>query len=244
MAKVLLILDSDTGELVDVAGNARESSGRYGKFARRMLSTSENPRLDYGANGGSSLEISNGGSAGEAITLLARTVNVSGELRIRGSTVEEIAAMAAGGGYRIVTAPYDSAKQAYTISNMAENLITPSGVSSVTLDLPAPLPQDGGGSRPVRDFIVDVDNSGNQSDVTLGCRGRGTGDSFAADEGDDRPQMVKVSGYGSGASGDGGRARLYFSECAMPDAQGNGLFNVARITLSGDIVSIGGQGGS
>ena len=86
MARCVLIVDSETGKLVDVAGNVREG-GRYRKFIGRMLSSDRNPMLDYGANGGSKLEISDGGYAGDEIDLKARLVNISGDLRVGGVTL-------------------------------------------------------------------------------------------------------------------------------------------------------------
>lgn len=90
MSRVVLVIDSATGALVDVAGNSREA-GRYAKFAKRMLSRSTNPRLDYSVNGGDSLEISKNGNAGAKISLLADEVDVSGLLKAGGKTMEEIA---------------------------------------------------------------------------------------------------------------------------------------------------------
>ena len=93
MARVVLIADSNTGELIDVAGNAREG-GRYKKLAGRMLSPA-GTQLDYGANGGDSLTISKGGYKGSAINLLANEVNVDGNLKVGGKTVSEMAAASA-----------------------------------------------------------------------------------------------------------------------------------------------------
>ena len=93
MARVALIIDSETGRLIDVAGNPRET-GRYARFARRMLSSDTNPSLDYGVNGGKVLTVSRNGSggAGTAINLVAETVRLSGTLRDRdGRTIEQIA---------------------------------------------------------------------------------------------------------------------------------------------------------
>lgn len=89
MARVVLIADSDSGALVDVAGYSRET-GRYSKFARRMMSTHTNPQLDYGVNGGDTLTISKNGNAGKAINLIAEIVNVSQGLKVNGKTIEEI----------------------------------------------------------------------------------------------------------------------------------------------------------
>lgn len=91
MARVVLVVDSATGALIDVAGNVREG-GRYKKFVKRILSTDKNPVLDYGGNGGDTLTVSKGGGRGKAINLKADTVNVDGELKIGGKTIAEIAA--------------------------------------------------------------------------------------------------------------------------------------------------------
>lgn len=77
MARCVLIVDSATGKLIDVAGNVREG-GRFRKFVARMLSADVNPILDYGANGGDSLEISNGGYAGKEVNIKAETVKING----------------------------------------------------------------------------------------------------------------------------------------------------------------------
>lgn len=91
MARVVLIVDSETGALIDVAGNSREG-GRYLKFVRRILSIDRNPILDYGCNGGDTLTVSKGAGKGAEIKLLANKVSVSDSLEINGKTVEEIAA--------------------------------------------------------------------------------------------------------------------------------------------------------
>ena len=91
MARVVLVVDSATGALIDVAGNVREG-GRYKKFVKRLLSTDKNPVLDYGGNGGDTLTISKGGGKGAAINLKANLVNVDGELKVGGKTIAEIAA--------------------------------------------------------------------------------------------------------------------------------------------------------
>lgn len=89
MARVVLVIDSATGSLIDVAGNVREG-GRYKKFVKRILSTDKNPVIDYGGNGGDTLTISNGGKRGKAINLKADTVYVDGELKVGEKTIAEI----------------------------------------------------------------------------------------------------------------------------------------------------------
>ena len=95
MARVVLVVDSATGALIDVAGNVREG-GRYKKFVKRMLSLDKNPVLDYGGNGGDTLTISKGGGKGAAINLKANVVNIDGDLKVGGKTIAEIAAEGAG----------------------------------------------------------------------------------------------------------------------------------------------------
>ena len=90
MSRVVTIIDPDTGKLVDATGRDRET-GRYAKFAKRMLSTAQNPVLDYGGNGGDTLFISKNGAAGKAVNIMADTVNVLGELKVDGQTVQEMA---------------------------------------------------------------------------------------------------------------------------------------------------------
>lgn len=89
MAKVVVIVDSETGRLVDVAGNGREG-GRYARFVQRMLSLDENPVLNYGANGGKELEISCNGLSGEEVKIKADLVSVSGVLSIGGENIEYV----------------------------------------------------------------------------------------------------------------------------------------------------------
>lgn len=89
MARVVIILDPNTGALIDVAGHSREDS-RYLKFVKRMLSLDKNPILDYGNNGGDTLEISKGGSAGKAVNIKADVLNVSGEVKSGDKTIADI----------------------------------------------------------------------------------------------------------------------------------------------------------
>lgn len=108
MARCVLIVDSETGKLIDAAGNVREG-GRYRKFVSRMLSSDKNPVLDYGANGGDKLEISNGGYPGAEVNIKARVLTISGDLRVNGNTI-------AGSGKLDSTAAYPewSSETAYS----------------------------------------------------------------------------------------------------------------------------------
>ena len=96
MSRCILVIDSERGELVDVAGNVREG-GRYLKFAKRLLSTDENPVLDYGANGGDTLTVSMDGGIGAAINLNARVVNVPGDIKLNGESIRELISSEAEG---------------------------------------------------------------------------------------------------------------------------------------------------
>ena len=95
MARVVVIADSDSGELVDVAGNKRED-GRYRKLAKRMMSSDKDPVIDYGANGGSKLTISSNGGAGDEIVLDARKVTISGDMTVGEKTIAAVAQENAG----------------------------------------------------------------------------------------------------------------------------------------------------
>ena len=100
MSRVVAIVDSSTGKLVDAYGDVREGD-RYRRFAKRMLSTDADPVLDYGANGGSRLEISSGGFAGDEVVIKADKLTISGtSVSIGGKTLEEI--IAEGGSEAIL----------------------------------------------------------------------------------------------------------------------------------------------
>lgn len=93
MSRVVVVIDSNTGAVIDVAGNKRET-GRYAKFVKRMLSLDKNPTLDFGGNGGNTLTIARNGGvvAGTTINLVAETVKVSGTIKDKdGRTMEQIA---------------------------------------------------------------------------------------------------------------------------------------------------------
>lgn len=98
MARTVLIVDSDTGILIDADGRGREMA-RFRKIAGRMLSIGKDPVvLDYGANGGTRLEISCGGGNGTEILLKADTVKVSNSLTVNGRTLDDIVASGSTGG--------------------------------------------------------------------------------------------------------------------------------------------------
>ena len=88
MHRIVLVIDSETGKLVNMAGVPSEQ-GRYRKFVKRILSTDLNPHLDYGGNGGRSLSIDCNGDNGDRITLAADDVRVTGDLHIGDKSVME-----------------------------------------------------------------------------------------------------------------------------------------------------------
>lgn len=91
MSKVVVVIDSNTGAVIDVAGNKRET-GRYAKFVKRMLSLDKDPTLNFGFNGGDTLTISKNGGNGKAVNIKADELNVSGEIKSNGQTLDKIAA--------------------------------------------------------------------------------------------------------------------------------------------------------
>lgn len=91
MSKVVVVIDSNTGAVIDVAGNKRET-GRYAKFVKRMLSLDKDPTLNFGFNGGDTLTISKNGGNGKAVNIKADVLNVSGEIKSNGQTMDKIAA--------------------------------------------------------------------------------------------------------------------------------------------------------
>lgn len=95
MSRVVVIVDSSTGALIDANGDTREGA-RYKGLAKRMLSLGKPTTvLDYGGNGATRLEVSCNGGKGEQINLMANTVKVTGQLMINNQTIEDIIA---GGG--------------------------------------------------------------------------------------------------------------------------------------------------
>lgn len=90
MSRVVVVIDSNTGAVIDVAGNKRET-GRYAKFIKRMLSLDKNPNLNFGGNGGDTLTISKNGNEGALVNILTKVLNVSGTVKSNGKTLEEIA---------------------------------------------------------------------------------------------------------------------------------------------------------
>jgi hypothetical protein len=79
MAKVVAIVDSGTGKLVDSKGADKEQ-GRYARFAGRMMSTGDHPALDFGKAGGADLTICCNGRNGSKVKVMAGTLEVTGKI--------------------------------------------------------------------------------------------------------------------------------------------------------------------
>lgn len=120
-----------------------------------------------------------------------------------------------------------------TLADRAVNLVTAgSGTASIDIELPAAVTVDA--VRYARDFILDVDNFANSSDLALEFTGLGVDYAFVPLEDDSISEMMTI--------GAGERVRLYFTETpyttsAVP------VINVAGVTL-GDFVTSTTQGGN
>ena len=92
MSKTVVIVSND-GRLIDVAGTLKESGANYSKFAKRLLGDSRSTAtLDYGWNGKTGLVISKGGEKGARITLSAQEVVVTDSLSVGGQPLGTIIA--------------------------------------------------------------------------------------------------------------------------------------------------------
>lgn len=92
MSNTVVIVSND-GRLIDVAGTIRESVANYSKFAKRLLGDSgSTATLDYGWNDKTRLVISKGGEKGTSITLSAQEVVVTDSLSVGGQPLGTIIA--------------------------------------------------------------------------------------------------------------------------------------------------------
>ena len=162
------------------------------------------------------------------------------------ATPEDVAQVAADLRYRIAEAEYSPGigpYGAYVVSDRTVNLITASDETSIDIELPAAVAVDG--VRYARDFLLDVDNSANTSDLKLEFTALGiggTGYMFVTDADDSIGTMMTIAGIKTenNETTPGERVRLYFTECAFEGEapQPNAIFHVARITLGADIDEI------
>ena len=124
----------------------------------------------------------------------------------------------------------------HILADRAVNRITATDETSIDIELPGPVIEPAGVRR-ARDFFLDVDNSMNSGDLALEFTELGVEYLFVTDADDSIGDMMTVSGYGTGQSGDGERVRLYFTECAIEGVapRPGPIFHVARVTLSAEI---------
>lgn len=125
-----------------------------------------------------------------------------------------------------------------TVADRTVNLITATDETSIDIELPAAVTVDG--VRRARDFLLDIDNSANASDLALEFTNLGGDDGycFVVDNGDDIAEMTTVKGASAPNEFDGERVRLYFTETSLynPNDTNLAVFHVARVTL-GDFVT-------
>ena len=107
----------------------------------------------------------------------------------------------------------------------AVNLITATDETSIDIELPAAVTVDG--VRYCRDFLLDVDNSANASDLALEFTALGVDYALVPLEDDSVSEMMTI--------GAGERVRLYFTETPYITSTVP-VINVARVTL-GDFVT-------
>ena len=111
------------------------------------------------------------------------------------------------------------------LADRTVNLIAATDETSIDIELPAAVTVDG--VRYCRDFILDVDNSANASDLTLEFTALGVDYGFVPLEDDSVGEMVSI--------GAGERVRLYLTE--TPYTAGSlPVIQIARCTL-GDFVT-------
>jgi hypothetical protein len=110
------------------------------------------------------------------------------------------------------------------LSDRTVNLVTATTETSIDIELPAAVTVDG--VRYCRDFLLDVDNSANASDLALEFTGIPYDYYFVVEANESIGEMMTVGG--------GERVRLYFTETAIDYI--NPVLHVARVTL-GDFVT-------
>lgn len=125
------------------------------------------------------------------------------------------------------------------LADRTVNLVTiTNAATSIDIELPAAV-EEPTGVRRARDFLLDVDNSMNASDLALEFTKLEsyimTGYTFVTDENDDIAEMMTVES--------GKRARFYFTETSYTNSYGASI-HVARVTLSSDITILTTQGGN
>lgn len=121
----------------------------------------------------------------------------------------------------------------YALADRTVNLITATDETSIDVELPAAVTVDA--LRYARDFLLDVDNSANASDLALEFTALGVDYAFVPLGDDSISEMMTI--------GAGERVRLYFTETPYTETGSIPVINVARVTL-GDFVTSTTQGGN
>lgn len=139
--------------------------------------------------------------------------------------------------YLILGAIYNARDDFYILADRTVNLITASDETSIDIELPDAVTV--GAVRYARDFILDVDNSANASDLALEFTALGVSYAFVPLEDDSVSEMMTI--------GAGERVRLYFTETSY-FASGASLplpvIQVARVTIGDFVTSTTTQGGN
>jgi len=120
------------------------------------------------------------------------------------------------------------------LADRTVNLITAEDETSIDIELPAAVTV--GAMRYCRDFILDVDNSANASDLALEFTELGVDYAFVPLEDDSVSEMMTI--------GAGERVRLYFTETPYTAIGSLPVINVARVTLGDFVTSTATQGGN
>jgi len=122
----------------------------------------------------------------------------------------------------------------YTVADRTVNLIAATGETSIDIELPEAVTVDG--VRRARDFILDIDNSANASNLALEFTALGVSYAFVPLEDDSISEMMTI--------GSGERVRLYFTETPYTASGSLPVINVARVTLGDFVTSTTTQGGN
>lgn len=122
------------------------------------------------------------------------------------------------------------------LADRTVNLITAQSGMAASIDIELPDAVTVDGVRYASDFILDVDNSANASDLALEFTGLGVDYAFVPLEDDSVSEMMTI--------GAGERVRLYFTETPYTATGSLPVINVARVTLGDFVTSTATQGGN
>lgn len=109
----------------------------------------------------------------------------------------------------------------YPIDRAVNSYEAADGDTTLTLDMPQPMPVDQGGRA--RDFIVDVDNSANSSALGIEFNLLGEDYALAVADGDDLAEITELAA--------GERARFYFTETAQTFTPSGGQEPISVISI-------------